>query len=146
MRLRLYPCLRRIARGLMLAAAVAFVQQGAMILASQAVAFTGSMPEPAVVLSGKVHVHGELAANVHVHGGDTAAGHVHNAIDHDDDDVDTGKTLCWSLAGTSIVLPVVETRSVSFDVVVVIRSVRDDRRDGFNPDGLSRPPSTPSIA
>ncbi len=81
----------------MLAAAVAFVQQGAMIIVSQAAAFAGSMPEPAVVLSGKVHIHDQLAGHVHMHSGRNTPGHVHNAADLDDDDADAGKTLFWSL-------------------------------------------------
>lgn len=146
MRLRLQRYLTRTARGLMLAAAVAFVQQGAMIIVSQAAAFGGSMPEPAVVLSGNVHIHGELAGNTHVHGGGNAPGHVHHAADHDDDDVDAGRTVFWSLGCTSAVLPAMEACSVSFDVVSAIRALPQDRLDGLEPDGLTRPPSTPSIA
>jgi hypothetical protein len=146
MRLRLFRWLTRAGRGLMLVAALAFVAQSAIIIVSQAAAFSGSMPEPAVVLSGKIHIHGDLAANMHVHGGNNAPGHVHSAAEPDDDDAATGTTLFWSLGSTSIVLPVVVTRSVLFEVVGVMRSLPFDRHDGFNPDGPSRPPSTPGIA
>src|SRR5262245_15960311 len=146
MRLRLYPYLAGVARGLMLAAAVAFVQQGAMVVVAQAAAFGGSMPEPAMTLSGKLHIHGELAGNMHIHGGDNAPGHVHHAADHDDDDADPGKTIVCTLGVTSAVLPAIELYSVHFDVVSALPGLPSDRLEGREPDGLSRPPSTPSIA
>src|SRR5262245_57564537 len=105
MRLRLYRHLSCTARGLMLAAAVAFVQQGAMIVASQAAAFAGPMPNPAVPVSGQFHVHDTLAGNMHFHIGDAAPGHVHHTADHADDDADAGKMLFWTLGVTSVVLP-----------------------------------------
>jgi hypothetical protein len=144
MRLRLYRCLAVTARGLMLAAALAFVHQGAMIVVSQAAAFAGVMPNPAVSVSGKLHIHDELAGNMHTHGGDTAPGHVHNVADHDDDDADAGMTVFWGLGCTSAVLPAMETGSISFDVVSAIRALAQGRLDGLEPDGLTRPQSTPS--
>jgi hypothetical protein len=144
--LHLYRYVALAARGLMLAAAVAFVQQGAMIIVSQAAAFGGSMPEPAVALSGKVHIHDQLACHMHMHRGHNAPGHVHNTADLDDDDADAGKTFFWSIGCTSAVLPAMEARSVSFEVVSAIRAHPLDRLDGVEPDGLNRPPSTPSIA
>ena len=146
MRLHLYRYVARAARGLMLAAAVAFVQQGAMIIVSQAAAFGGSMPGPAMALSGTVHIHDQLAGHVHMHRGHNAPGHVHNTADLDYDGADAGMTPFWSLGCTSAVMPAMETRSVSFYVTSAVRAHPLDRLDGFSPDGLNRPPSTPSIA
>ena len=93
------------------------------------------------------HLHDNLAGNVHSHGGDNAAGHVHDHADHDDHDADeAGKTLLWSLAGTSVVIPIIEACVVSFALLDLIRALPQGRLDGVEPDGLSRPPSTPSIA
>ena len=144
MQLRLYPHLRRIANSLMVLALGAFVQQGAMIAVSQVVATTGSMPEPAVILAGPVHLHDNLAGHVHVHGGDNEAGHVHDAA-HDDSGAAT-KMPFWSLGSTSAVLPMLGVCAVSFDVVSTVGRLPDGHLDGVEPDGLNRPPSTPSIA
>jgi hypothetical protein len=142
MRFRLHTRLRRIVSGLMLLAMVAFVQQGAMIAASQALASTGSLIDPAVTLSGSVHYHNSLARHVHIHG--NSVGHVHKTadIDHDSDEASTP---FWSLGGASAVIPVMGISPVSFVIV------RGDERphvrlEGSRPDGLNRPPSTPSIA
>ena len=70
----------------MLAAMLLFVQQGAMIALSQALASIGVMHDPAVALSGPAHFHNGLAGHVHAHGGKNAVGHVHDAVDTDDDD------------------------------------------------------------
>ena len=61
----------------MLVATAAFVQQGAMIAASQAAASSGFMPQPATMLTGSVHFHDDLAVNLHVHGVHEGAGNVH---------------------------------------------------------------------
>jgi hypothetical protein len=142
MQSRLYPCLRRIASSLMLLAMLAFTQQGAMIAASQVLASGGSMIDPAVTLSGSVHYHNSLARHVHIHS--NSVGHVHNGadIDHDSDDASTP---LWSLGGASAVIQVTAISVVSFEIV------RADERpyvrlEGIRPDGLNRPPSTPSIA
>src|SRR5262245_43411855 len=66
-----------------LLAMVAFVQQSAIIAASQALASAGSMIDPAVTLSGSVHYHSSLARHVHVHGGHHSVGHVHDTADID---------------------------------------------------------------
>src|SRR6266487_368579 len=143
MRFRLHARLRRIASGLMLLAMVAFVQQSAIIAASQALASAGSMIDPAVRLSGSVHYHNSLARHVHVHGS-SHNGHVHKTedIDHDSDEASTP---FWSLGGASAVITVLVISAVSFEIV------RADERphvrlEGIRPDGLNRPPSTPSIA
>jgi hypothetical protein len=130
------------ASGLMLLAMVIFVQQGAMIAASQALASVGSMIDPAVTLSGSVHYHSSLARHVHVHG--NSVGHVHKTADVDHDSGDAS-TPFWSLGGAPAVIPVTAISAVSFEIA------RPDecphvRLEGIEPDGLNRPPSTPSIA
>ena len=142
MRFRRHARLRRIASGLMLLAMVAFVQQGAMIAASQALASAGSMPDPAVRLSGSVHYHNSLARHVHIHG--NSVGHVHTTadIDHDADDASTP---FWTLGGVSAVIPVMAISAVSFEIVRAEERPHV-RLEGIRPNGLNRPPSTPSIA
>jgi hypothetical protein len=142
MRFRLHARLRRIASGLMLLAIFAFVQQSAMIAASQASASAGSMSDPAVTLSGSVHYHNSLARHVHMHG--SPAGHVHKTTDIDHDSDETHAPF-WSLGYTSAVMPVIAVSAASLELV------RSDepphvRLEGIRPDGLTRPPSTPSIA
>jgi hypothetical protein len=141
------PFLRRIASRLMLLAMAAFVQQAAMIGASQARASAGIMPAPAIPLSGAVHVHDGLAGHVHVHGGTNVAGHVHSAVDPDDDDDADGTDHppMWSLGCTSAVIPVIGVSAVVFEAVRV-GECRHQRGEGVEPAGLNRPPSTPSIA
>jgi hypothetical protein len=142
MRFRLHARLRRIASGLMLLAIFAFVQQSAMIAASQALASAGSMSDPAVTLNGPVHYHNSLARHVHVHG--SPAGHVHKAAntDHDSDEANTP---LWSLCCTSAVIPVTAISAVSFEIARAAEPPHV-RLEGIRPDGLTRPPSTPSIA
>jgi len=146
MQSRLYPRLRRIATSLMVLAVGAFLLQGALIAVSQVEAATGSMPEPAVMLAGPVHLHDNLAGHVHAHGGDNGVGHVHHRADvgHDDSDVAV-KIPFWSLATTSAVLPMWTACAVSFDVVSTVERAPDGHLDGIEPDGLNRPPSTPSM-
>jgi len=142
MRFRLRARLRRIASGLMLLAMAAFVQQGAMIAASQAMASGGSISDPAVTLSGPIHYHNSLAWHVHIHG--NSVGHVHTSadIDHDPDDASTP---LWSLGGASAVIAVMAISAVSFEIIRADERPRV-RLEGIEPDGLNRPPSTPSIA
>jgi len=143
MRFRLHARLRRTASGLMLLAMVAFVQQSAMIAASQALASAGSMSDPAVTLRGSVHYHNSLARHVHVHGSHDSVGHVHNTADTDHA-TDEANTPFWSLCCTSAVIPVMGISAVLFAIV------RADHPcvhlAGIQPEGLNRPPSTPSIA
>jgi hypothetical protein len=145
MRFRLHARLRRIASGLMLLAMVVFVQQGAMIAASQALASAGSMVDPAVTLSGSVHYHNSLARHVHVHGGGhNSVGHVHNAADTDPA-TDEPNTPFWSLGCcNSAVIPVMAISAVSFEIARADKCPHV-RLEGIQPDGLNRPPSTPSI-
>jgi hypothetical protein len=117
-----------------------------MIVVSRAAAAAGIMDDPAVTLSGPVHLHNHLAGHVHAHGGDNSAGHVHGGPDPDHRDSDeAASTPFWSLGGASAVLPVAATSGVPLDVVVAGERL-DVRLEGVEPDGLSRPPSTPSIA
>jgi hypothetical protein len=117
-----------------------------MIAASQARASAGILPDPAIALSGPVHVHDHLAGHVHVHGGTNAAGHVHSAADlDDDDDADgIGHPPIWSLGGAAAVIPLMEVSAASFETVRV-DECRHERGEGVEPEGLNRPPSTPGI-
>jgi hypothetical protein len=138
--------MRRVASALMLAATAAFIQQGAMIAASQAAASGGFMPQPATMLSGPVHLHDNLAGNLHVHGSHNGAGHVHGPLDLDHDESDEGgKMLLWSCGHISAVMPAAAC-AVFCDVVRAVECLPQARLDGVEPDGLSRPPSTPGIA
>ena len=143
--MRSCPYLRRIASGLMLLGMVAFVQQGAMIAASQALASIGSMPDPAVTLRGLVHYHNDMAGHVHVHGGGSAAGHIHKTADLDHQDTDEAHTPFWSLGCTSAVIPAMPVCTVSFVAVSADEGAHVHLK-GVDPAGLNRPPSTPSIA
>jgi len=130
----------------MLVATAAFIQQGAMIAASQAAASGGFMPQPATMLSGPVHFHDHLAVNVHVHEGHKGAGHVHGPADFDHDDSDEAvKAPVCSIGLTSAVMPAI-AYIVDCDVVRAAERLPHNRLDGVEPDGLSRPPSTPGIA
>jgi hypothetical protein len=140
MQSRLYPRLRRIASSLMLLAMLAFTQQGAMIAASQALASAGSMIDPAVTLSGPIHYHNDLARHVHIHG--NSVGHVHDSADIDADDASPP---LWSLGGASAVIQVTAISVVSLEIVRADEHPHI-RLEGIQPEGLNRPPSTPSIA
>jgi hypothetical protein len=129
----------------MLAGMAAFIQQGAMISASQAAASGGFMPQPAAMLSGSVHFHDQLAVNLHVHDGQ-GPGHVHGPadLDHDESDEAIKAPVC-SIGHTSAVMPAV-AYAVVCGVSRAAEHLPQDRLDGVEPDGLSRPPSTPGIA
>jgi hypothetical protein len=135
--------LQRIACRFMLLAMVAFVQQGAMIAASQALAAAGAMIDPAVTMSGPVHYHNSLALHVHTHGHESL-GHVHNTtdIDHATDDNDVP---FWSLGGTSAVISIMGISPVLFEIARADECPQVSL-EGIEPEGLNRPPSTPSIA
>ena len=140
MRFRVHARLRRIASGLMLLAMFAFVQQSAMIAASQALASAGLMSDPAVTLRGPVHYHNDLARHVHVHRGHDSVGHVHDTAD-----LDEANMPLWSLGCTSAVIPVTAISAVSFEIVMAAERPHV-RLEGIRPHGPIRPPSTPSIA
>lgn len=149
MRLGSYASLRRIVSGLMLLAVSAFVQQNAMIAVSRAAAATGSMLQPAIALSGSIHLHDSLAGHVHMHAANSATGHVHGGanVDHDEDESGTThKVPLSSIGGVAADLPVIRACAVSNEVVGTVDFLTHNFRDGIDPDSLNRPPSTPSIA
>jgi hypothetical protein len=138
--------LRRIANSLMLLAMLAFLQQGTMIALSQAGAALGFMPQPAVTLHGALHLHDNLAGHVHAHGGVYAVGHVHGSADPDNDHADdVAKAPLYSIACTAAVVPVPGACAVAV-ATGAVEWLQRTLLDGVEPDGLSRPPSIPSIA
>lgn len=147
MKTRLRASLRWLASGLMLLAAIAFVHQSAVIIVSEAAASAGVMPHPAVTLSGPVHFHDDIVRQVHAHRGHNAPGHVHGTGDPDHHETDESNGLpMWSLYCASAVVPILALCSVPIDVVGAVEAISNDRLVGIEPDGLNRPPSTPSIA
>jgi len=146
MQLWRHPALCRFAARLMLGATLAFVHQGAMTAVSQAAAATGLMPDPAVTLSGDVHYHSELARHVHAHHGDQV-GHIHGPLEPDSDDASRwpGPPVC-SLGIASCVLPVAAAWPLLFENGACIALRVFEPLTGIDPEPLSRPPSTPSIA
>jgi hypothetical protein len=128
----------------MLMAMLLFVQQAAMIAVSQALASLGVMHDPAVALSGPAHLHDGLAGHIHVHGG--KIGHVHNAADADDDDDANGShhTPIWSFGHSTAVIPLMEMSGLAFRVLCV-GECHHESGEGVEPDGMQRPPSTPSM-
>ena len=130
----------------MLLAALAFVHQGAISAVSQAAAAVGLMPEPAVTLSGSVHYHGNVTRHVHTHDGDQV-GHVHDPLDVDSDEGDkrSASPLC-TLGVPSGVLPVAVACPLLFKSAARIEPPSCAQLTGIDPEPLSRPPSTPSIA
>ena len=144
MRLRRYQWIRKIASALMVLAAIAFVQQGAATAVSQAAAATGLMPDAAVTLGGEVHYHGDLARHVHAHDGEHT-GHTHHPSDPDN--VDTpGHPSVSSLGIVSAVIPDAAVCSLVSPRAFSILLPAHAPLTGAEPDGLNRPPSTPSIA
>jgi hypothetical protein len=127
----------------MVVAISAFVLQGTLISISQAKAAAGSIPEPAVTLSGSVHFHDQLAGHVHDHGGGSAEGHIHYGPDHDNGG---GLSQSWSLFGVSIDVPAYVAFGRSFDLLGAVELPACQLADGVEPGGLIRPPSTLSIA
>jgi hypothetical protein len=130
----------------MLVAMLLFVQQAAMIAVSQALASVGVMRDPAVALSGPAHFHDGLAGHIHVHGGKNATGHVHDAQGADDDDDVNGADHApiWSFGYTSAVIPLMEALRLAFKVLCV-GPCQHESGKGIEPDGMQRPPSTPSM-
>ena len=139
------PYLRRIATCLMLLAIAAFVQQGGMIIVSQAAALAGFIPQPAIPLSGAMHVHDGVAGHVHAHAGNNGPGHVHGPVDDHHDADDAVITPLCSLGCTCAVIPVVG-ECIAVLTATAFEPLPHEQSAGFEPDGLSRPPSTSSIA
>src|SRR5262245_9103255 len=106
MRSSLCPNLRRVASAVMLAAMAAFVQQSAMIVASEAAASFGLMPQPATMLNASIHFHDNLAVNLHVHASHNGPGHVHGPADVDHDTADEGKVVVCSGGHAFAVMPI----------------------------------------
>jgi hypothetical protein len=145
MRLSLYPNLRRVAGVVMLVAVAAFVQQSSMIIASQVAASRGLMAQPATMLNESLHFHDNLAVNLHVHRSHNVAGHVHGPTDVDDDEADEAyKVLVFSAGHTFAVMPLASC-AVFCDSARAVELMATDRGVGVEPDGLNRPPSTPSM-
>jgi len=131
----------------MLAATLAFIAQGTMVLVSQIAAANGSMPHPAVTVSGSLHYHDPLARHFHVHHGQDA-GHVHEPADHDADHDDDGvaHTLLVTLGAIPADLPAPITCAPSSVPSGASPCPVQARLEGIQPEGLNRPPSTPDIA
>jgi hypothetical protein len=145
MRLALHQQLGRIAATLMLTAALAFIAQGTMVVVSQFAAANGSMPHPAVTVSGSLHYHDPLARHFHVHHGQDARHvHVHEPADHDDDGVAHAPLMTLGVASADLPAPIAclppSVPSGASPCPV------QARLEGIQPEGLNRPPSTPDIA
>lgn len=137
--------LRRVVSGIMLLAVAAFIQQGSFAIAAQAAAAVGFMPQPAEIVVGSVHAHGKVGGHVHKHDGENGAGHTHDHAHHGEVD-EPGSTLFWTLGGLSAVLSQTASVALAFITLSAEQAARADHCDGIEPDGSSRPPSTPSIA
>lgn len=132
-------------RTVMVVAAAAFALQTTVIVVEEAAAQHGHFPEPALALAGTAHMHGTVAGLVHDHE-DAEPGHVHDRSKAGDDGCIDPAAPCCSLAHTNAVMPERIGGALPVDVRVA-RTLAPDRLPvGVVPDGLSRPPSTPSIA
>jgi hypothetical protein len=134
----------------MLAVTALFTLQSGMVIASQAAAALGVMPQPAAPFSGPVHIHDGLAGHMHIHVGNAAAGHVHAAVvdraDVDQDDDANGTAPYVSLCSTAAVMPAPPFHAVSRDIGSVVTAQPHHPLHGVEPGGLNRPPSSPDIA
>jgi hypothetical protein len=128
----------------MLFAVLAFVLQGTSVLVARTAAAAGIFTQPSELVVGPIHFHGQIGHHVHV-AGEHDAGHVHGASErhHSDPNDDTH---IWTLGCASAVMSVIAACSVVFHAAGIIERLPPQRLAGFDPDGLSRPPSTPSIA
>jgi hypothetical protein len=126
----------------MLFAVIALVLHGAGAIVASAAASIGFMPQPADAVSGSIHFHGQMGHHTH---GDQAPGHVHNPADPDHLDLDHDGQI-WSVICTSAIIPMLATCAVAFGAAGTVERVPQQRLTGVKPDGLTRPPSTPSIA
>ena len=145
MRSSLCPNLRRVASAVMLAAMAAFIQQSAMISASEAVASCGLMPQPATMLNASVHFHDNLAVNLHVHASHNGPGHVHGPADVDHDKADGGGQAVVCSGGHTFAVMPIPACAVIRDSARTVESPPIDRLIGIEPDRLNRPPSTPGM-
>jgi hypothetical protein len=145
MRSSLYPNLRRVASAVMLAAMAAFIQQSAMIAASEAAASCGLMPQPATMLNASAHFHDNLAVHLHVHASHNGAGHVHGPTDVDHDEADEGGKAVVCSGGHIFAVMPIPIFAVLRDSARTVECPPIDRVIGIEPDGLNRPPSTPGM-
>lgn len=130
----------------MFLAVLAFMSQGALISISQAAAAAGTMLEPAVTLSGSLHLHDRLAGHVHDHGGSNVEGHVHDSSGPDHDGDGSPASSFWSMFGVSVAVPSLTAFVHPSDFIGRVEQPLFERVDGIDPSALIRPPSTPSIA
>jgi hypothetical protein len=108
------------------------------------------MPDPALVVDGPVHIHGQLPGHVHTHDGDNRAGHVHHAADvdddHDDDHPASGKLWFFSCNPNVAVLATMDPSGPLLTGTKALPAATNQCRTGTEPDGLRRPPRPPGVA
>lgn len=137
----------RAVRSTMILATLALVLQTVLVWNSQMAAALGSMPQPAVVITGALHYHDALAGNVHDHEG--GEGHVHHAPDADHDDNHLDKAGCvsiCSLFAASISFPSTAQVALPYGVALDRDVPSSEWAQGIDPAALTRPPSISSIA
>jgi len=128
----------------MLLAAFAFLLQGVGTVTAHSAAVVGFMPQPAQVAAGTVHFHGPVAHAAHTHEGH-GAGHVHNRADPRNHDID-GDDPIWTLSCVCADVPQPAIWAIAFVVAGKFERLPQLHLAGIEPEGLSRPPSTPDIA
>jgi hypothetical protein len=144
MQTRAHACQRLVSSFLMLLAVAAFLLQGTSALVAQAAAAVGLMPEAAETTSGPIHFHGSIG---HVLSGvdRNVAGHVHLPSDQRDHDLDH-EIQIWNVSCTSAMTPAAPECAVPFEVTGPVERLPQRLLLGVEPESLTRPPSTPSIA
>ena len=128
----------------MLLAVIAFVLQGTSAVVARAAASTGYLPQPAEVIGGPIHFHGQLGHWGHAPR-DNLAGHVHTPSGSHYPDVDDDAQI-WMLGCTSAIISALAACSVGLVAGDKLGRPWQRHMAAFEPDGPSRPPSTPSIA
>jgi len=134
----------RAASTLMLFAVVAFPLQGTTAIVARAAASMGYLPQPAEVVGGPIHFHGQLGHHSHAPA-ENVTGHVHTPSGPHHPDVDDDAQI-WTLGCTSAVISVLAGCSAVLLPADKLERPSQRHMAGFEPDGTSRPPSTPSIA
>ncbi|CAN7487175.1 hypothetical protein LJR220_004420 [Bradyrhizobium sp. LjRoot220] len=143
-RCRLTHRMRGFARTMMFLAVSAFMLQGTLIAVSQASAAAGLMLEPSVTLNGTVHIHDRLAGHVHDHD-HSDVGHVHDPA-APDYDFDGANSSFWTIFGASVTVSTFDALVIPFDFAGRVEPPAVQRANGVEPDALTRPPRTLSIA
>jgi hypothetical protein len=128
----------------MLLAVAAFLLQGTSAFVAQAAAAVGLMPEAAETTSGPIHFHGQIG-HVPSVGDRNVAGHVHFPSDQRDHHLDH-EIQIWNVSCTSAMMPAAPEYAVSFKVAGPVEPPSQQLLLGDEPESLTRPPSTPSIA